>query len=83
MFGPMKKPEPEEELEVIVTFETPEEKVYYWRFYSFLELGFDPDTAELLATERTEVERLPVSIRQTESLLKAGCPLHLAVQIVL
>ena len=55
MFGPMKKPEPEEELEVIVTFETPEEKVYYWRFYSFLELGFDPDTAELLATERTEV----------------------------
>jgi hypothetical protein len=53
-----------------------DQRVVGWRFEQFRSLGFDDDDSWTLADSGADVQL-------TRSLVGAGCPLHLALRIVL
>jgi hypothetical protein len=53
-----------------------DQRVVGWRFEQFRSLGFEDDDAWTLADSGADVQL-------TRSLVGAGCPLHLALRIVL
>jgi hypothetical protein len=57
-------------------FEVEENAVTRWRVEQFRVLGFDEVAAALLGACRTD-------LHQARSLVRAGCPLGLALQILL
>ena len=52
-----------------------DQRVVGWRFEQFRSLGFDDDQSWMLADSDADVQL-------TRSLVGAGCPLHLALRIV-
>ena len=52
-----------------------DELVFMWRFDQFQQLGFDEEEAGLLAGSDVDLNR-------ARSLVAAGCPLTVAVQII-
>jgi hypothetical protein len=53
-----------------------EERVSCWRFEQFLKLGFGEEDACLLSESEVDLNR-------GRSLISAGCPLNLAVKILI
>lgn len=56
-------------------FEVEDGRVGRWRFDQFRSLGFGDEQAWLLAASDADLHR-------TRSLVAAGCPLHLALKIL-
>jgi hypothetical protein len=57
--------------------ETEAERVERWRADELIRAGFDPDSAVKLAAKPD------VDIRRAAAMLEQGCPLDLALQILL
>jgi hypothetical protein len=57
--------------------ETEAERVERWRADELIRAGFDPDSAQKLASDLT------VDIRRAALMLEQGCPTELALQILL
>jgi hypothetical protein len=57
--------------------QTESEAVFDWRFAELRRIGFPPNAAWLLASERH------IDIRQAERLLCQGCPVETLLEILL
>ena len=63
------------ELEIVYTTET--DRVEHWRHQELERAGYDPESALVLAASRD------VDLHEAVNLLKRGCSIDLALQILL